>query len=457
MNGQAPLGLSTATWRLVLVAGIAVGVVYALSPLTVWFALAMVLLLRWVRRDLDGDERRTVTVLLVIAIALRVIAVGGLFASTNHAHVLFGTFFGDEEYFIKRSIWIRNVALGIPIHGADLIYAFDEYSQTSFLYVLAFVQMLVGTAPYGARLLGIMCYLTATVVLFRLVRGTLGRLPALFGFALLLFLPSMFVWSISVLKEPLFFLLTALSVAFAVTLVRGPGWRRRVLALAVIVALAAALETIRSAGAALSAASVLGGLAVAWLLLHPRWVLALVVATPIVAGVALSHPKAQMKVFAGVQAAAKQHWGHVATAGWVYKTLDERFYPDRGEIGDMQFDEALRFLVRSSVRYVTVPLPWEARSTATLAYLPEYIVWCLLVALALIGLPFAFRRDIIVAGLLVGHAVVAAATVALISGNIGTLVRHRGLALPYFVWLSGVGACELLAAGRPRNAHVDSR
>lgn len=457
MNGRGALGLSAATWRLVLAAGIAIGIAYALSPLTVWFALAMALLVRWVRRDLDGDERRWVTVLLVIAIALRVIAVAGLFASTNHARVPFGTFFGDEEYFIKRSIWLRNVALGIPIHGADLIYAFDDYSQTSFLYVLAFVQMLVGTAPYGARLLGITCYLTAASVLFRLVRTTLGRMPALFGFMLLLFLPSMFVWSISVLKEPLFFLLTALSVVFAVTLVRGPGWRRRVLAVVAVVALAAALETIRSAGALLSAASVLGGFAVAWLLLHPRWVLALAVATPIVAGAVLNHPKAQVKVFAGLQAAAKQHWGHVATAGWVYKTLDERFYPDRGEIGDMQFGEALRFVVKAVVRYVTVPWPWEVRSTAALAYLPEQLVWCLLVALALIGLPFACRRDVIVAGLLIGHAVVAAATVALISGNIGTLVRHRGLALPYFVWISGVGVCELLAARRPRNAHVDSR
>src|SRR5204862_3565320 len=143
------------------------------------FALAMVLLVRWVRRDLDGDERRWVTVLLVIAIALRVIAVAGLFASTNHARVPFGTFFGDEEYFIKRSIWLRNVALGIPIHGADLIYAFDDYSATSYLYVLAFLQVLVGPAPYGVHLLGVAFYLTGTVILYRLVRPALGRMPAL--------------------------------------------------------------------------------------------------------------------------------------------------------------------------------------------------------------------------------------------------------------------------------------
>jgi hypothetical protein len=47
---------------------------------------------------------------------------------------------------------------------------------------------------------------------------------------------------------------------------------------------------------------------------------------------------------------------------------------------------------------------------------------------------YAFLRAINVGG----H------TVAMTSGNIGTLVRHRGLALPYLVWLSAVGACDLV-------------
>jgi len=61
-----------------------------------------------------------------------------------------------------------------------------------------------------------------------------------------------------------------------------------------------------------------------------------------------------------------------------------------------------------------------------------------------VGALFGFRRDATVTGLLVGHALVIAAAVAFTGGNVGTLVRHRGLALPYLVWLSGVGGCELL-------------
>ena len=60
------------------------------------------------------------------------------------------------------------------------------------------------------------------------------------------------------------------------------------------------------------------------------------------------------------------------------------------------------------------------------------------------------RRDPLIASLLVSHAVLAALLVAFTSGNIGTLVRHRGFALPYLMWISAVGACELLARGASR-------
>jgi hypothetical protein len=77
------------------------------------------------------------------------------------------------------------------------------------------------------------------------------------------------------------------------------------------------------------------------------------------------------------------------------------------------------------------------------------VIWYVLAALAAIGVLFGFRRDPIVTGLLIAHALLLAAASAFTDGNVGTLVRHRGLVLPYLVWLSGVGACELLAMFRP--------
>jgi hypothetical protein len=192
---------------------------------------------------------------------------------------------------------------------------------------------------------------------------------------------------------------------------------------------------------------------------------------PLALGAVLSRPSTQLAAYNAVQAAARQHWGHVATRGYVYRLLDRRFYPDRGEISDMQFAEAGRFVVRAVERYITVPLPWEMQSKAMLAYLPEQVLWYLIVILAMPGVLVAMRRDLPVASLLLAHALVAALTVALTSGNVGTLVRHRGLALPYLLWLSAVAFCELVRwaderrrdgfsivpAGWGLHTHADSR
>lgn len=443
MNGER-WGLPAEAWRIVLAAGVGLGIAYALSPLTVWFAAAMTGVVVWARRGVDGDERRWLTILLVTAIVVRVGAVAALFLATNHHQVPFGHFFGDEEYFIRRSMWLRTVALGIPAHGADLIYAFDEYSQTIYLYVLAYIQVLVGPAPYGAHLVGIGFYVTACVVLYRLVRATLGRVPAFIGLGLLLYLPSLFAWSISALKDPMFFLLTACTVVFGARLVRGPGWLARGLSLVLIVLFAVILGAVRSAGDMLTVASLAVGFGLAFLLPRPRWLLASIVVAPILVGAVLSRPVSQVRIYGGVQAAARQHAGHIATAGYTYKLLDERLYEAKIAMLDMSFDEGMRFLVRAFGRYVTVPWPWEAQSASAVAYLPEQMLWYVLALLAPIGFVYALRRDPLVASLLLGYALVAAVTVALVSGNVGTLVRHRGLALPYLVWLSAVGACQLV-------------
>jgi len=86
-------------WRLATIAGAIIGVVYVLSPLTVWFAVAAVALAKWAGRGLSGSERQWVHAILAFAIAVRLLALVGLFLQTNHAQVPFATFFGDEAFF----------------------------------------------------------------------------------------------------------------------------------------------------------------------------------------------------------------------------------------------------------------------------------------------------------------------------------------------------------------------
>jgi len=437
-----------ASWIVLAAAGIAVGLVYTLSPLMVWSALALVPLIRYAARDLPPDEQRRISSLLVIALVPRVLAVAFLFVTTNHSVVPFGSFFGDEAYFIYRSMWLRNVAFGIPIHRADLIYAFDDYSQTSQLYVYAFVQMLVGFAPYGLHLVGIVLYFTAAILLFRLVRPSFGAAPSLVGLVLMLALPSLFAWSISALKEPLFFALTALALVTATSAMRAQAWRTAVLMALVAIGSAVALETVRRAGLAIEAASIGGGVALAWLIVRPRLLIATAIAATLIAAAALSRPSVQLRAASSVVEASRFHRGHVWTPGHSYRLLDDRLYDEDVNLASMTLPEAGRYLAGAFFAYLTVPLPNQIYSTAALAFIPEQMVWYAQVALAPFGLVMSFRRDVLVASLLLMHSIVATVPVALTSGNIGTLVRHRGFTLPYLVWISAVGACELVARSR---------
>jgi hypothetical protein len=430
--------------QLAVLAGVGVGIAYALSPLAVWFAVAAFFIARWAERGLPAEERRWVRMMLVTAIVLRVLAVVALFSITDHTTKPFGIFFGDEEFFIRRSISLRNLALGVPIHSADLIYAFDEVGQTSYLYVLAWLQALVGPAPYGVHLVGAAFYLAAAVLLFRMAYRSFGHVPAIAGFATILFLPTLFAWSVSALKESAFLLLTAGAIAAAEAILRSRTHTRRTTAALALIVLVAALESLRRAGAVVTATSVAIGFGMAAVLTRPRALIAAVVLTPIVLGAALSRPFVQVQAYRAVQRAAEQQQGHIHTAGYAYKTLDDRFYYSVRDIDDMRFFEAARFAIRSVVSYIVVPLPWNVESRSTLAYLPEQIVWYVMVALLPVGFVCALRRDALLASMLLAFALVSAALTAVVSGNIGTLVRHRGMVIPLIVWLSAVGAFELV-------------
>ena len=428
-----------------VIAGIALGAAYTLSPLLVVSMAGFAVLLRAARRTADATERRWVVALLVTAMGLRVLAIAALFLATDHDTTPFGRLFGDEEYFIRRGIWLSNVALGIPISIADVKYAFDELIHTSFVWLLASINVLVGPAQYGVRFLSALAYLTAAFALYRIVRPSFGKPASLFGLALLLFLPSLFAWSISVLKEPVFFAVMATVVVLTVTAGRRGSWLLRLTA-AIVVAVAALLaETIRDGGLVVAGVGTAIGVIAAFCLARPRALAASLVVAMAVAPVLLSRGDVQDRITAASAAAARRHWDQANAPGHSYMILAPAFYREEPVAGSLTTGDQVRLATGGFVSYVTVPLPWQARSRTELAYLPEQVIWYALVILLPIGVVAGLRRDVFLTSILLGHLVVSMALVALTSGNVGTLVRHRALAMPYVVWFSGLGLTAALA------------
>src|SRR5439155_2731684 len=153
---------------------------------------------------------------------------------------------------------------------------------------------------------------------------------------------------------------------------------------------------------------------------------------------------------------AKQHAGHVFTFGHPYKTLDEGFYvnPQTPASSNLTLtpDQAARYVVRSFVSLVVVPVPWQLATPRELAYLPEQLVWYAMLLLAPFGVVAGWRRNPLVTALLVGAVVPTAVALALTSGNIGTMLRLRGVTVPYLAVLTAVGGCDVLETLASRRA-----
>ncbi|MBY0493471.1 MAG: hypothetical protein K2Y23_04600 [Cyanobacteria bacterium] len=428
-----------------ILGGVVLGVLYTLSPLTVLCLAALAVLVWRISRELTARERAWLITVVGIAVAIRLAAIAVLFLLADPSRP-YANFFGDEELFKSRTIWLRNIGFGLPVSPADMIYVFDDVGRSSYLYLLAYIQALVGDAFYGNNVFNATIFVAGVLVSYWLIRRAYGGVTALVGAIILLFVPSLFSWSIAVLKEPLYLFAASLELVSAYYVVRAPRlWLRAAAAVAVVV-LAIALGSLRVGGTELAVVGTVIGLPAAYIAVRPRLAFATIVALPIVILLAAMQPRVQERTLHGIQWAAFQHWGHVATPGYSYKLLDPRLYVDMGRIAvyTMTYPEGGRYLVRAFWNFVTVPRPSQIQSRSALAYLPEQGLWYAIVALLPIGLMAGLRRDPVLTCLLLAHGLAAAGMVALTSGNIGTLIRHRGLTLPYFTWLAAIGACRLI-------------
>jgi hypothetical protein len=431
--------------------GVVVGAAYVLSPLTVVVGLALIPLFRWAGRDIPAAERRWVYGVLAAGVLLRVLAIAGLMVTANHDAGTFAKFFGDEEFYQLRGQRLYNIEMGIPVSMESLLYAYDKTGVSIYQTLLVLIQLLVGPAPYGLHLLNSLLFLFGVVLLYRVVRRSLGAVVAGVGATLLLFFPSLFMWSVSALKESPFLTATALTLVAAVSLPRAKtpgGFASAAIGLVGGSLLCGAL---RPGGTLLTAAGVGLGY-VLWLSSLRRTILFVVAAACVYASVSVVRSGLSPRAETQLEQMASYHRGHVFTSGHYYKLLDDRFYTEYwGPLVKLRMTnpEASRFVVRAIANYVAQPLPWKVASRFELAYMPELFVWYLLAILFPLGCLLAFRRDALLTCVLAGYSLVNVFVIALNSGNIGTLVRHRALVVPYMIWMSATGLIAILEKGAP--------
>lgn len=447
-----------------VLAGVLAGAIYTVSPLTVWAAALAFALFRFAGFGLPESETRALRVILSVALLVRLAAIGGLFLinTPKHDAGAVSMLTGDEAYGMGRALRTRDVVLGVATNQYDYFVAYDEYGNNSYVSRLTAIQLMFGPTPYSMRLLNSVLFTIGAVLLFRLARAGFGPLPAAGGLIVMLFVPTLFLWSISLLKESSYLLGSTLVLSGTIAAGRARRWSHRAWAITVAAAGLLIVAGLRPGAIALALLGLLCGLVLWWATSSVRRFSLAAMAVLVVAALAFVQPSAQQRVIAGLETAAKAHSGHVFTVGHAYKLLDEGFYfspqPPIASTLTLTAGQAARFVIRGVISFFTVPWPWELASVRELPYLPEQLLWYALVALLPIGIVCGWRRDPLVMCMLVGYVIPTAAALALTNGNVGTLLRLRGTVTPYLIWPGVVGFLAVLQrAGRAGTDGQDRR
>jgi hypothetical protein len=432
--------------------GLLLATAYAASPLSAWMLLAAPLLIVVLSRGLPAAERRALILILAVAFSARAAFVAAMFlADIPHLNDLsIGGLAGDEAYYLSRAIRGRDILLGFSHGNYDYFVATDEYGRTSYLSLLTWLQVVFGPTPYSMRLLNAALFVAGAGMLYRVVRGAFGSGAALLGLVALLFLPSLFVSSVSLLKEPLYFLVSSTLLCSVIQMIRRPNLRERIGLIVLAGAALWLLDDLRRGALVLAGAGLAAGVLVR-ITFIARWRLAtMAVIAGLALAVVLAQPALRARGVDAIESTARTHAGHVFTVGHAYKLMDEGFYitPQSPSDWDLALTEpqAARFVVRAMASFLLTPLPWEVRTISELAFLPEHMAWYALLALLPLGIVTGWRRDPLTTSMLIGYALPTAAVVALTNGNVGTLLRLRGLVTPFLLWIGVLGMIAILEA-----------
>lgn len=442
------------------VAAAAAAVLYAASPVTFWATLVLIALMLWAVRDLPPAERRWFLWASGIAVALRFAVTGLLPLIALRSGRSFVAWFGDGYYNVERSIWLRNIFVGVPIAAFDYFEAFQPvFGRTSYQFLLAYVHLLFGPSPFGAHLVSTVLYGIAVVLLYRLARRAYGPVPAMLTALSLWYFPSLFAWSVSAMKESEMVCVSAVALAATVGVIRAQTPSRRAVFALVLALAMVTLQGLRAGALEIVAGGLVLGVLLRIATLRSWLLVATIVVVPLALWSAV-RPSLITRLDDQIKIAARHHIGNVWTPGESYRVLDERFYNyddvqeirlvQPNAIDAMTHAEMARYLIRSAGSFFVVPELWHPLGKRVRWLIPEQVVWYAALLLAVPGLIAGWRQDALVTSLLAGSILAGMAIIAPNSGNIATLIRHRDMVSPFVFMLAAVGAASLLRAAAHR-------
>ena len=305
------------------------------------------------------------------------------------------------------------------------------HGKEGYYYLLAGLFWLFGTYNLAGLIVNAAFSAALVPVVSDLTRRLVGERAAGYVPQLVVLMPGLLLWTSQLLKEALIVFLVAVCLSCGVRLLD----RVTLFRLATLAAALAVLFTMRSYVGLVVAVGLLGGMVLGRpSVLGGVWAGALAVAIVAVlvtaTGVGLS----------GYKAATSSN---LKQANVVRKDLATSASSGFGSDIDISTPAgALTSLPSSAATFLIGPFPWQFTGGRQLVALPDVLVWWLLLPSLWRGLRTAGRRIGRAVLIVILPSMMTTALLALVVGNLGTVVRERAQVAIMLVPLIALGLAE---------------
>lgn len=437
-------------------AGIFSGILLFFSPGTVFMLILAVGTVFFIRRISDQEERRFILVIFTAGLGIRMLltVLTMLFCAfsgrlLNYASLGLPNYnapylLDDCGYYTLRSLFTSMYWSGVPFSPSAIKGIINlEYGSSGFIYILAAFFGLFGYAPVASKFLNCFFGIWTALAVYFIAKNIFGAKTARLSTGFAAFFPSLFIWSITNLKEPIFIFLIYTMLWAVIKSVATRKIRYLTIAL-----LAARLQLfIRSTY------EVFFYLTLGTMLLYYLFVLsinlykkkrALLLGILLISAVVFAWParhRINTLLDAGIRRIQIAHNGAVSTGGQTYKLLPDIYY----QITNKPITKPvfLTMLFKGWIHILLEPFPWKILTKSIFFSYPQMLLWYVLVVYAVLGAGFSLKYRFKESLILILYFFVITSGLAVTGGNIGTIFRFRDIITPLVLIFAAVGLTNM--------------
>jgi hypothetical protein len=348
--------------------------------------------------------------------------------------------FDDSGYYTLRALFTSMYWQGEPMseYAVEAIVQ-NAYGLSGFIYVLAGFFRMFGYSPIASRFINSFFGSLTIILVYSITKNIFNERPARLAAILTAIFPSVFLWSITNLKETSMMFAAFLTIWSLVKFQKKKSIYYLIAGLLSIWFQGFIRFTYGKEFVVITVFAVLFYifyLGMTRLILRRRIAVFLLIFMIGSAVVVFKREQACLVLKGSFAKVLTQHRGATGSGGVCYKLLPEEYYTGNKSLN---LNDFCKMFGKGWFHVMFEPLPWKTQTKSMLFCFPQMFLWYFLVAFAVPGAVTSLRYRSKESIFLIMYFFLITSGLAVTGGNIGTVFRIRDINTPIVLIFSSIG------------------